>query len=66
MNKKIYIYMVMFIFFFIMFVFFINFLSKLSFSNKEGFESYTSCLNQGYPNWFCIDVPVQACLVNCD
>ena len=31
---------------------------------KEGFESLTSCLEQGYPTQFCKKVPPQACLTN--
>ena len=34
-------------------------------NNKEGFESLTSCLEQGYPANFCKRVPLQACLTNC-
>jgi len=34
--------------------------------NKEGYESLSSCLEQGYPKDFCFNVPVQACLTNCD
>ena len=33
--------------------------------NKEGFESLTNCLSQGYPSDFCRRVPLQACLYNC-
>jgi len=32
---------------------------------KEGFESLTNCLKQGYPPEFCKRVPIQACLQNC-
>jgi len=32
---------------------------------KEGFESLTSCLEQGYPTRFCKRVPLQACITNC-
>jgi hypothetical protein len=33
---------------------------------KEGYESLDSCLKQGYPKWFCFEVPVQSCLTeNC-
>ena len=32
---------------------------------KEGFESLTNCLSQGYPTEFCNRVPLQACLYNC-
>ena len=32
---------------------------------KEGYESLTSCLKQGYPTSFCYNVPIQACLTNC-
>ena len=35
------------------------------YTEKEGYESLTSCLEQGYPNSFCYEVPVQACLTNC-
>ena len=34
-------------------------------TNKEGFESLTNCLSQGYPSDFCRRVPLQACLYNC-
>lgn len=29
-------------------------------SNREGFESYANCLSQGYPNEFCLQVPIQS------
>jgi hypothetical protein len=32
---------------------------------KEGFESLTNCLNQGYPNDFCMRAPIEACVTNC-
>lgn len=32
---------------------------------KENYESLTSCLKQGYPNDFCLRVPVQSCITNC-
>ena len=33
---------------------------------KEGYESLDSCLKQGYPKWFCFEVPIQSCLTeNC-
>jgi len=32
---------------------------------KEGFESLTTCLKQGYPPEFCKRVPIQSCLKNC-
>jgi hypothetical protein len=35
-------------------------------TKKEGYESLTSCLEQGYPKYFCDSVPLQACLTNCD
>lgn len=35
------------------------------YTEKEGYESLTSCLEQGYPTSFCYEVPVQACLTNC-
>jgi hypothetical protein len=31
----------------------------------EGYESYESCLKQGYSRDFCFQVPIQACLTNC-
>jgi hypothetical protein len=34
-------------------------------THKEGFESLTNCLSQGYPPDFCRRVPLQACLYNC-
>ena len=33
---------------------------------KEGYESLDTCIAQGYPKWFCMNVPIQACLTNCD
>jgi hypothetical protein len=30
-----------------------------------GFESIDNCLNQGYPNDFCMRVPLEACVTNC-
>jgi hypothetical protein len=30
-----------------------------------GFESIDNCLDQGYPNDFCMRVPLEACLTNC-
>ena len=35
------------------------------YTKKEGYESLTSCLDQGYPTEFCNEVPIQACLTNC-
>ena len=35
------------------------------YNKKEGYESLTSCLDQGYPKDFCSEVPIQACLTNC-
>ncbi len=35
-------------------------------NKKEGYESLTSCLDQGYPKDFCFSVPIQACLTNCE
>jgi len=32
---------------------------------KEGFESLTNCLNQGYPDAFCHRLPLEACITNC-
>jgi hypothetical protein len=34
-------------------------------THKEGFESLTNCLSQGYPSDFCRRVPLQSCLYNC-
>jgi hypothetical protein len=34
-------------------------------STKEGYESLTSCIQNGYPTEFCYSVPIQACLTNC-
>ena len=34
--------------------------------NKEGYESYSKCIKQGYPNKFCLRVPVEACIDNCN
>ncbi len=31
-------------------------------NKKEGFESYHNCLSQGYPQNFCLNVPVQSML----
>ena len=31
---------------------------------KEGYESLTTCVEQGYPKEFCLNVPVQASLDN--
>jgi hypothetical protein len=38
----------------------------LVYKNKEGYESLSSCLAQGYPKAFCFNVPIQACLKDCD
>lgn len=35
------------------------------YKKKEGYESLTSCLEQGYPKSFCYEVPIQSCLTNC-
>ncbi len=32
---------------------------------KEGFESLTNCLDQGYPDDFCLRAPFEACVTNC-
>jgi hypothetical protein len=32
---------------------------------KEGFESLSNCLMQGYPTKFCKRVPLEACVTNC-
>ena len=34
--------------------------------NKEGYESYSNCIKQGYSNKFCLHVPVEACINNCN
>lgn len=34
--------------------------------NKEGFESYTNCIKQGYSQKFCLHVPVESCINNCN
>ena len=34
-------------------------------SKKEGFESLSNCLMQGYPTRFCKRVPLEACVTNC-
>ena len=31
----------------------------------EGFESYSNCLDQGYPDDFCMRSPLEACVTNC-
>ena len=46
------------IIFLIIILIFSLFLSTTSF--KEGFESYTTCVEQGYPMDFCMQTPVQA------
>lgn len=33
---------------------------------QEGYESLDTCLKQGYPKSFCFQVPIQACLTNCN
>lgn len=33
---------------------------------REGYESYSKCIKQGYPNKFCLNVPVEACIDNCN
>jgi len=62
MSKIIYNIMLFVILFFILYI-----LSKIfSYKKKEGYESLESCLKQGYPKSFCFQVPIQACLTNCD
>lgn len=34
-------------------------------AHTEAFESLTNCLEQGYPDDFCLRSPVQACVTNC-
>ena len=36
------------------------------YTDKEGYESLTACLEQGYPTAFCNEVPIQSCLTNCN
>jgi len=31
----------------------------------EGYESLESCIEQGYPRQFCMNVPIQSCIHNC-
>ncbi len=50
----------------IIFIFFNGFMYQYFDKQKEGYESLTSCLEQGYPKSFCFTVPIQACLTNCD
>lgn len=46
------------IIFLIIILIFSLFLSTTSF--KEGFESYTTCVEQGYPMDFCMQTPIQS------
>lgn len=32
---------------------------------REGYESLKNCLNQGFPDDFCLRSPLQACVTNC-
>ncbi len=55
---------------YILFIFLILFVARiywLFFRNpsKESFESLTNCLEQGYPDDFCMRVPLEACVSNC-
>lgn len=59
----IYILIILFIFFN---GFMYQYLDKKNNIKKEGYESLTSCLDQGYSRDFCYEVPIQACLTNCD
>ena len=52
MNNKI-------IFLIFLFIIVISIFSCKS-TNKEGFESYTNCIEQGYPMDFCIKTPIQS------
>ena len=62
MSNFTYNIMLFVILFFILYI-----LSKIfSYKKKEGYESLESCLEQGYPKSFCFQVPIQACLTNCD
>ena len=47
---------------------FLYFISLLYFSDSklvEGFNSYSSCIKQGYDNDFCLNSPFDPC-INCD
>ena len=45
--------------------YYIYYVYPAQYNKKEGFESLTNCLNQGYPSEFCKRVPIQACLQDC-
>ena len=49
----------------ILFIIFNGFMYQYLYNKKEGYESLTSCLDQGYPKDFCSEVPIQSCLTNC-
>lgn len=48
------------IFLLLLIIFTVCFFAKSSSSNKEGFESYTQCVEQGYPLDFCVRTPIQS------
>jgi len=50
----------------ILFIIFNGIMYQYLHNKKEGYESLTSCLDQGYPKDFCDTVPIQSCLKNCD
>ncbi len=53
--KKIFLYLLM-----IIIILFVS--SQKPVPVKEGYESLTTCMTQGYPREFCLNVPVQASL----
>lgn len=53
MNNK--IIFLIFLFLFIMIIY-----SLCNNTIKEGFESYTNCIEQGYPMDFCIKTPIES------
>ena len=57
---------ILILFMLILFIFFNGIMYQYLANKKEGYESLTSCLDQGYPKEFCFSVPIQACLTNCE
>ena len=49
----------------VVFIIFNGIVYQKLYKEKEGYESLTSCLEQGYPTSFCYEVPIQSCLTNC-
>jgi hypothetical protein len=41
-------------------VFLSSLYKQLFHKKREGYQSYTDCIEQGYPNDFCLQVPPQA------